>query len=123
MSYNLAYSVLTPLTNGETGLQLRQHDPRFLDEWFGVVPDTGLPSTNLFGLEMSGYPGFYFCAVILIIGFFLAMRIFRSPFGHDAERRSSPTRTRMQLHRLQYPALCCWRPSSFPACTPGSRAG
>ncbi|MEQ8347494.1 MAG: branched-chain amino acid ABC transporter permease [Sneathiellaceae bacterium] len=81
MSYNLAYSVLTPLTNGETGLQLRQHDPRFLDEWFGVVPDTGLPSTNLFGLEMSGYPGFYFCAVILIIGFFLAMRITRSPFG------------------------------------------
>ena len=26
MSYNLAYSVLTPITNGETGLQLRGHD-------------------------------------------------------------------------------------------------
>ena len=31
MSYNLAYSVLTPITNGETGLQLRQHDPRWVD--------------------------------------------------------------------------------------------
>ena len=28
MSYNLAYSVLTPLTNGETGLQLSLRDPR-----------------------------------------------------------------------------------------------
>lgn len=27
MSYNLAYSVLTPITNGETGLQLSQSDP------------------------------------------------------------------------------------------------
>ncbi|MEH6727153.1 MAG: branched-chain amino acid ABC transporter permease, partial [Hyphomicrobiales bacterium] len=31
MSYNLAYSVLTPITNGETGLQLAQADPRVLD--------------------------------------------------------------------------------------------
>ena len=27
MSYNLAYSVLTPITNGETGLQLTTKDP------------------------------------------------------------------------------------------------
>jgi ABC-type branched-subunit amino acid transport system permease subunit len=80
MSYNLAYSVLTPITNGETGLQLSQQDPRIIDSLF-VEASSGLPSTNLFGLKMSGYPGFYFCAVILIICFFISMRIFRSPFG------------------------------------------
>ncbi len=31
MSFNLAYSVLTPITNGETGLQLSLNDPRILD--------------------------------------------------------------------------------------------
>jgi len=77
MSYNLAYSVLTPLTNGETGLQLTMDDPRVLDGPIGQ----GLPSTQLFGIEMSGYNGFYFCAVMLILGFFISLRIFRSPFG------------------------------------------
>jgi ABC-type branched-subunit amino acid transport system permease subunit len=79
MSYNLAYSVLTPITNGETGLQLTINDPRILDT--AMTSATGLPSTTLFGLSMSGYSGFYFCAVILIIGFFIALRISRSPFG------------------------------------------
>jgi ABC-type branched-subunit amino acid transport system permease subunit len=81
MSYNLAYSVLTPITNGETGLQLRLTDPRAVDAMFGVQVAEGLPSTNLFGLEMSGYPGFYFCAIVLIIAFFVSLRINRSPFG------------------------------------------
>lgn len=80
MSYNLAYSVLTPITNGETGLQIRQYDPRIIDNMFVTATDA-LPSTNLFGIKMSGYPGFYFCAVILIICFFISVRIFRSPFG------------------------------------------
>jgi len=80
MSYNLAYSVLTPITNGETGLQLARDDPRIIDSLF-VEATAGLPSTNLFGLKMSGYPGFYFCAVMLIITFYIAMRITRSPFG------------------------------------------
>lgn len=80
MSYNLAYSVLTPITNGETGLQLTQHDPRWIDAMYTVAGE-GLPSTNLFGLKMSGYPGFYFCAVLLIICFYISLRIFRSPFG------------------------------------------
>src|SRR6218665_3672612 len=35
MSYNLAYSVLTPITNGETGLQLTLADPRALDAAMG----------------------------------------------------------------------------------------
>ena len=91
MSYNLAYSVLTPITNGETGLQLTLNDPRVLD---GPNLTGDLPSTNLFGLTMNSTwkteilgmtlqfnAGFYFCAVILILGFYLALRIFRSPFG------------------------------------------
>ncbi|MFC4273375.1 branched-chain amino acid ABC transporter permease [Sneathiella chungangensis] len=82
MSYNLAYSVLTPITNGETGLQLARSDPRILDKLFSDGPaSAGLPSTELFGETMSGYPGFYFCAVLLIIGFYISLRIFRSPFG------------------------------------------
>ena len=80
MSYNLAYSVLTPITNGETGLQLTREDPRIIDNMFAEAA-AGLPSTNLFGLSMSGYSGFYFCAVMLIITFYIAMRITRSPFG------------------------------------------
>ena len=81
MSYNLAYSVLTPITNGETGLQLRGHDLRIIDRAFGTLPEVGLPSTNLFGIGMHGYNGFYFCAVLLIIGFIISLRIARSPFG------------------------------------------
>src|SRR3546814_8940148 len=30
---------------------------------------------------MHGYNGFYFCAVLLIVGFIVALRIARSPFG------------------------------------------
>ena len=82
MCYNLAYSVLTPLTNGETGLQLSLRDPRVIDAMF-ITPGAGLPRTNLFGMDISGggLGGFYFTAVMLIVGFFIAMRIFRSPFG------------------------------------------
>lgn len=81
MSYSLAYSVLTPITNGETGLQLSQQDPRVLDALVGVQVGEGLPSTNFFGQTLSGYPGFYFCAVILILGFYFSLKLFRSPFG------------------------------------------
>lgn len=79
MSYNLAYSVLTPITNGETSLQLALDDPRVFDE--AATAGAGLPSTELFGMKLSGYPGFYFCAVLLIIGFYISLRIFRSPLG------------------------------------------
>lgn len=82
MSYNLAYSVLTPLTNGETGLQLTSQDPRVLDAMF-AAPGAGLPRANLFGLDISGggMAGFYFCAVALILCFYVALKIFRSPYG------------------------------------------
>lgn len=81
MCYNLAYSVLTPITNGETGLQLSLRDARILDNMGGTAEITSLPVTNLFGIPMSGYSGFYFCAVLLIIGFFISQRIFGSAFG------------------------------------------
>lgn len=81
MSYNLAYSVLTPITNGESGLQLSLTDPRWIDAMAGVPVGRSLPYTNLFGTKMSGMPGFYFCAIVLIIAFFIALRITRSPFG------------------------------------------
>jgi ABC-type branched-subunit amino acid transport system permease subunit len=68
MSYNLAYSVLTPITNGETGLQLSQQDPRIIDNLF-TEASAGLPSTT------------HFCAALLILCFFISLRIFRSPFG------------------------------------------
>ncbi|HET6599004.1 MAG TPA: branched-chain amino acid ABC transporter permease, partial [Burkholderiaceae bacterium] len=80
MSYNLAYSVLTPITNGETSLQLRRPDPRVLDVWLSGPKDY-IPSPNLFGIEMIGFNGFYFCALVLILAFYVALRITRSPFG------------------------------------------
>lgn len=80
MSYNLAYSVLTPVTNGETGLQLTIGDARVVDALFGPAP-AGLPTTKLLGLALSGYSGFYFCAVLLLLAFLLAQKIFSSPFG------------------------------------------
>ncbi|MCC2688212.1 MAG: transporter permease [Rhizobiaceae bacterium] len=82
MSYNLVYSVLTPLTNGETGLQLSMHDPRMVDALF-AEPVAGLPRVDLFTVYISGggYAGFYLCAALLILCFYIAMRIFRSPFG------------------------------------------
>lgn len=82
MSYNLAYSVLTPLTNGETGLQLTLKDPRMIDALF-FEPAAGLPRVNLFAFNISGggYAGFYLCALALIVCFFISLCIFRSPFG------------------------------------------
>ncbi|MEP0944439.1 MAG: branched-chain amino acid ABC transporter permease [Rhizobiaceae bacterium] len=91
MCYSLAYSVLTPITNGETGLQTRairtnpetsllDADLRIIDQAFGVQ-EVGVPTTNFFGMAMSGYSGFYFCAVLLIVCFFIAQRLTRSNFG------------------------------------------
>ena len=74
MGYNLAYSVLTPITNGETGLRVLRDDPRVLDNALGVTFD-GPPLGSFFGIEMTGYSGFYFCAVMLIIGFYLSLRV------------------------------------------------
>ena len=90
MSYALAYSVLTPVTGGETGLQLKNTDTPLLSN---LAPGE-IGRANLFGLEMrDSYVlnvgawdftfnvGYYFCAVVAILGFYLSLRIFRSPFG------------------------------------------
>ncbi|MCP3688627.1 MAG: branched-chain amino acid ABC transporter permease [Gammaproteobacteria bacterium] len=94
MSYNLAYSVLTPITNGETGLRVLVNDPRVLDSAFGITLD-GVPLGSLFGITMTGYSAFYFCAVVLIAGFWLSMKIFRSPFGLKLKAIKS-NQTRME---------------------------
>ena len=92
MSFNLAYSVLTPITNGETGLQLTLDDPRILG--VSATADGSIPVTSLFGLEMRSTfemvvgpwtfqfnAGYYLCALVLLAAFYLSIRIFRSPFG------------------------------------------
>ena len=106
MSYSLAYSVLATdmdgpaqqgllqkgLTGGETGLQLTLDDPRILGAQ--QTAEGNIPVPSLFGLEMRSAAewevgswlftfsaGYYFCAVVMLIAFYLSIRIFRSPFG------------------------------------------
>ncbi|MBT8412181.1 MAG: branched-chain amino acid ABC transporter permease [Octadecabacter sp.] len=90
MSYALAYSVLTPITGGETGLQIKNTD----NPLFGALNPGEIGRANLFGLEMNnsyelGFGnwlftfnlGYYIAAVFMLIAFYLSIRIFRSPFG------------------------------------------
>ncbi|MEM6594939.1 MAG: branched-chain amino acid ABC transporter permease [Pseudomonadota bacterium] len=106
MSYALAYSVLAAdmdgpdkqgmlqkgITGGETGLQLTLTDPRILGQQ--VTPEGNIPVPNLFGVEMrdateivmGGWSftfsaGYYIAGIIMLIAFYLSIRIFRSPFG------------------------------------------
>jgi len=90
MSYSLAYSVLMPITHGDSGLQLAGNDPRILDRLFGN--EAALP--HFFGIQMTGIYGFYFCAIVLVICFYFAMRLSRSPFGM-ALRAIKSNQTRM----------------------------
>ena len=89
MMFAMAYSVLTPLTNGETGLQVYADDPQVL------MGENSLTTTHFFGIPMNGVfarieflgfeaqfnYGYYFAAIFLILAFYVALRIFRSPFG------------------------------------------
>ncbi|MFT3941766.1 branched-chain amino acid ABC transporter permease [Rhodopseudomonas sp.] len=77
MCYNMAYSVLTPITNGETGLRVLRQDPRYLDAAIGYVS----PTPSLFGMQITGWTGFYICGAVLVAAFGLSIAIFRSPFG------------------------------------------
>ena len=91
MSFALAASVLTPITGGETGLQTALNDPRILDS----ANTTGnIPAPSLFGMHMSdsfqlnvaGWlwtfnVGYYLSALIMLAAFYVAIRLFRSPFG------------------------------------------
>ena len=90
MSYALAYSVLTPITGGETGLQIKPTDRPLLSN----LEPGEIGRANLFGLDMrTSYElsvgdwlftfntGYYVAAAVMLIGFYLSIRIFRSPFG------------------------------------------
>ena len=90
MSYALAYSVLTPITGGETGLQLKATDTPLLSN---LAPGE-IGRANLFGLDMRSSfelsvgdwlftfnAGYYIAAVVMLIAFYISIRIFRSPFG------------------------------------------
>ncbi len=92
MCYSLAYSVLTPITGGETGLTLSLDDPRILGA--AQAADGNIPPPNIFGLNMGqsfelaagGWSftfnaGYYLCGFAMLVAFYLAVRIFRSPFG------------------------------------------
>ena len=81
MSYSLAYSVLTPITNGETGLLPARDDPRYIDQLFGATYGAGLPQPTLLGSTLGGYGGFYLTAALLILAFYISQKIFASPFG------------------------------------------
>jgi branched-chain amino acid transport system permease protein len=91
MSYSLAYSVLTPITGGETGLQIKSSDTPLLDK---ALEAGEIGRANLFGygmgssyqLEFAGWQftfnlGYYVAAFVMLISFYFAIRIFRSPFG------------------------------------------
>ncbi|WP_299354644.1 branched-chain amino acid ABC transporter permease [uncultured Shimia sp.] len=92
MMFALAYSVLSNpkfnLTNGETGLQVYPNDPQMFH------PEGMQDFPHLFGLYMNSTytmnvgpwafdfnTGYYLCAVVMLAVFYLAIRIFRSPFG------------------------------------------
>ncbi|WP_170429385.1 branched-chain amino acid ABC transporter permease [Ruegeria arenilitoris] len=92
MSFALAYSVLSNpkfnLTNGETGLQVYADDPQILQG--ANSPDLphlfGLPMRATYTMDVGAWSfdfnaGYYLCAVIMMAVFYLAIRIFRSPFG------------------------------------------
>ena len=97
MMYRLAYSVLTPITNGETALQVLPQDPIILDRAMGIEQAVFKP--YMFGnwfVESEWYwhinLGFMefdvvyqtaatLCALFLLIGLYIAIRITRSPFG------------------------------------------
>ncbi len=93
MSFALAYSVLSNprfnLTNGETGLQVYVNDPQIFHD-----PTTTVSAPHFFGIAMratetlrlGGWSfdfnfGYYLCATVMILCFYLAIRLFRSPFG------------------------------------------
>ncbi len=92
MSFALAYSVLSNpkfnLTNGETGLQVYADDPQILQG--ANAPDLphlfGLPMRATYTMDVGAWSfdfnaGYYLCAVVMMVVFYLAIRIFRSPFG------------------------------------------
>jgi ABC-type branched-subunit amino acid transport system permease subunit len=89
MSYALAYSVLTPITGGETGLQIKIDRP--------ADPGQPLPRANPARqplrhqmrenesrdrrLALHLQRRLLCRRLVMLIAFYIAIRIFRSPFG------------------------------------------
>ncbi|WP_435229156.1 branched-chain amino acid ABC transporter permease [Pseudopelagicola sp. nBUS_20] len=94
MMFAISYSDLlgrfvgSTITNGETGLQVYTSDPQIL---LGAnEPNTphlfGLVMNNSYKMDVGPWMftfnnGYYFSALIMLVVFYLAIRIFRSPFG------------------------------------------
>jgi ABC-type branched-subunit amino acid transport system permease subunit len=95
MMFAISYSDLlgrflggATITNGETGLQVYTSDPQVL---LGAnEPNTphlfGLVMNDSYKLDLGPWQftfnnGYYFSAIVMLIMFYLAIRIFRSPFG------------------------------------------
>jgi len=95
MLFAVAYSDLigrffrTPITNGETGLQVYTSDKQILlgatepssPHFFGIVMRDNFWEPSIGGWQFTFNNGYYFCAIIAILSFYLSLRIFRSPFG------------------------------------------
>ena len=94
MLFAVSYSDLvgrflgTTITNGETGLQVYTSDPQILiDSWESVPHLLGLVEMrSTYTLDAGAWSfdfnaGYYFSAAVMLLAFYLAMRIFRSPFG------------------------------------------
>ncbi len=94
MLFAIAYSDLigrflgTTITNGETGLQVYNSDPQiFHDASLPNIPHLfGQEMQSTYTLDLAGWSfdfsfGYYICAIIMLGMFYLAIRIFRSPFG------------------------------------------
>ncbi len=114
MAFSLAASVLTPITGGETGLQTSLSDPRILPEFLGGGSSDGgnIPKPSLFGIEMGASwdvavgPwlwtfnwGYYIAGIVMLISFYIAIRLFRSPFGLMLKAVKS------NQHRMSYTGL------------------
>ena len=95
MMFAISYSDLagrfigTTVTNGETGLQVYTSDPQVLlganeptvPHFFGIVMRENFWEPQVGGWQFTFNNGYFFCAVIAILAFYLSLRIFRSPFG------------------------------------------
>ena len=114
MSYSLAYSVLTPITGGETGLQPNLADPRILDS---ALAEGQSPRANLFGIDMRDTyeltiadwvftfnAGYYIAAVILIARFLYVDPHLPLALWHDAARREIEPKS-SELYRSERQTL------------------
>ena len=94
MMFAIAYSDLigrflgTTITNGETGLQVYTSDPQYFHS--AAKPDIphlfGFEMRSTFSWDVGAWSfdfnfGYYLCAIFMLIAMYVAIRIFRSPFG------------------------------------------